>query len=81
MLKLGVKLKLSLHDIWMKTGDSFGTSLSLSVWLRKPLLEESMDLLKLDTRDILDAAVASSVYQALEVGKKQYQPRLLTTTV
>ena len=38
-----------------------------------PFLEESKDLLKLDTRDIVDAAVASSICQADETGKKQYQ--------
>ena len=38
-----------------------------------PFLEESKDLLKLDTRDIIDSAVASSICQAEEIGKKQYQ--------
>ena len=38
-----------------------------------PFLEESKDLLRVDTRDIVDSAVASAIYQAEEIGKKQYQ--------
>ena len=38
-----------------------------------PFLEESKDLLRVDTRDIVDSAVASSICQAEEIGKKQYQ--------
>ena len=35
-------------------------------------MEESNDLLRLDTRDIVDTSVASSIYQAEDIGKKQY---------
>lgn len=38
-----------------------------------PFLEESKDLLRLDTRDIVDESVASSICQAEETGKKQFQ--------
>ncbi len=38
-----------------------------------PFLEESKDLLRLDTRDIIDPAVVSSVCQAEEIGQQQYQ--------
>ena len=38
-----------------------------------PFLEESKDLLRLDTRDIVDEAVASSICQAAERGKEQFQ--------
>ena len=34
---------------------------------------ETTDLLRLDTRDIIDPAVVSSVYQAKMLGQKQYQ--------
>ena len=37
-----------------------------------PFLEESKDLLQLDTRDIIDPAVAASIHQAEEVGQQQY---------
>ena len=40
---------------------------SLIEEMRNPFLEESTDLLGLDTRDIFDAAAASSVCQAQEV--------------
>ena len=38
-----------------------------------PFMEESNDLLRLDTRNILDPAVASSICNAEEKGKEQYQ--------
>ena len=38
-----------------------------------PFLEESKDLLRLDTRDIIDPAVAASIHQAEEVRKQQYE--------
>ena len=38
-----------------------------------PFLEETKDLLKLDTRDIIDPAVVSSVCSAEEKGHEQYQ--------
>ena len=38
-----------------------------------PFLEETKDLLKLDTRDIIDPAVVSSVCSAEEKGLEQYQ--------
>ncbi len=38
-----------------------------------PFMEKSKDLLKLDTRDIIDPAVVSSVCQAEEIGQQQYQ--------
>ena len=38
-----------------------------------PFLEESKDLLQLDTRDIIDPAVAASIHQAEEVGQQQYE--------
>ena len=38
-----------------------------------PFLEESRDLLRLDTRDIVDEAVASLICQAAERGKEQFQ--------
>ena len=38
-----------------------------------PFLEEIKDLLRVDTRDIVDSAVASAICQAEEIGKKQYQ--------
>ena len=37
-----------------------------------PFLEESNDLLKLDSRDVVDPAVAKGVQKAHEVGKEQY---------
>ena len=39
----------------------------------KPFLEESKDLLKLDTRDIMDIAVVNSIFQAEKTGIEQYQ--------
>ena len=38
-----------------------------------PFLEESKDLMRLDTRDIADPNVVSTVQQAEEIGKKQYK--------
>ena len=38
-----------------------------------PFLEESKDLLRLDTRDIVDEAVVSSICQAAERGKEQFR--------
>ena len=38
-----------------------------------PFLEESTDLMRLDTRDIADLNVVSTVQQAEEIGKKQYK--------
>ena len=38
-----------------------------------PFLEESKDLLRIDTRDIIDPAVVSSVDQAENLGKQQYE--------
>ena len=38
-----------------------------------PFLEESKDLLKLDTRDIMDIAVVNSIFQAEKTGIEQYQ--------
>ena len=38
-----------------------------------PFLEESTDLMRLDTRDIADPNVVSTVQQAEEIGKKQYK--------
>ena len=38
-----------------------------------PFLEESSDLLKLDTRDIIDPSVAASLNQALEIGQQPYE--------
>ena len=39
-----------------------------------PFLEETTDLLRLDTRDIVDPTVAASVRQAETMGQEQYQP-------
>ncbi len=41
--------------------------------LGNPFLEEGKELLRLDTRDILDAAVASSICQAQKIGKEKYE--------
>jgi len=41
--------------------------------LGNPFLEEGKELLRLDTRDILDAAVASSICQAEKIGKENYE--------
>ena len=53
--------------------------------LGNPFLEESTDLVRLDTRDIADPTVVSTVQQAEEIGKKQYKTfvadRLLERTV
>jgi len=38
-----------------------------------PFLEESKDLLRIDTKDIIDPAVASSVNQAESLGNQQYK--------
>lgn len=38
-----------------------------------PFLEETKDLLRLDTRDIIDPAVVSSTSQAEKIGKQQYE--------
>ena len=38
-----------------------------------PFVEESKDLLRLDTRDIIDPAVADYLRQAEEIGQKQYE--------
>ena len=38
-----------------------------------PFLEESKDLLQLNTRDIVDQAVVSSICSAEEIGLQQYQ--------
>ena len=38
-----------------------------------PFLEGSKDLLKLDTRDIVDPAIVTSVCQAGEIGQQQYE--------
>ncbi len=38
-----------------------------------PLLEETTDLLRLGTRDIMDPKVVSAVRQAEEVGQQRYQ--------
>ena len=38
-----------------------------------PFLEESKDLLRLDTRDIIDPSVAASLQQAKEIGQHQYE--------
>lgn len=38
-----------------------------------PFLEETTDLLKLDSRDIVDPAIVSSVRQAKTMGQQQYQ--------
>ena len=38
-----------------------------------PFLEETTDILRLDTRDIVDPTVASSVHQAKTMGQEQYQ--------
>lgn len=38
-----------------------------------PFFEDSKDLLRLDTRDMIDPAVASSVSQAENLGKQQYE--------
>ena len=35
-------------------------------------MEESKDLLRLDSRDIIDPVVACSIHQAKDVGQKQY---------
>ena len=37
-----------------------------------PFMEESKDLLRLDSRDIIDPVVACSIHQAKDVGQKQY---------
>ena len=44
-----------------------------------PFLEENKDLLRLDTRDIVDEAVASSICQAAERGKEQFQAYVTNT--
>ncbi len=41
--------------------------------LGNPFLEEGKELLRLDTRDNLDAAVASSICQAEKIGKEKYE--------
>ena len=41
--------------------------------LGNPFLEESNDLLRLDTKDIIDPLVAASLGQAEALGKQQYQ--------
>ncbi len=41
--------------------------------LGNPFLEEGKELLRLDTRDILNAAVASSICQAEKIGKENYE--------
>ena len=38
-----------------------------------PFLEESKDLMRLDTRDIIDPSVAVSLQQAEEIGQQQYE--------
>ena len=38
-----------------------------------PFLEERKDLLRLDTRDIIDPTVAPSFFQAEEIGQQQYE--------
>ncbi len=38
-----------------------------------PFTEESTNLLRMDTRDIMDPAVVSSVCQAEEIGLEQYK--------
>lgn len=38
-----------------------------------PFMEESNDLLRLDTRDIIDPAVVSSLRQAEQIGQQQYK--------
>ena len=38
-----------------------------------PFLEESKDLLRLDTGDIIDPTVAPSFFQAEEIGHQQYE--------
>ena len=41
--------------------------------LRNLFLEETNDLLRLDTRDVMDLAVCDVIQRAHEIGKKQYQ--------
>ncbi len=41
--------------------------------MENPCLEETTDLLRLDTRDIRDLKVVSAVRQAENVGHQQYQ--------
>ncbi len=41
--------------------------------LGNPFLEEGKELLRLDTRYILDAAVASSICQVEKIGKENYE--------
>ncbi len=48
--------------------------------LGNPFLEEGKELLRLDhTRDILDAAVASSICQAERIGKENYEAFVVTS--
>ena len=37
-----------------------------------PFMEESKDLLRLDSRDIIDPVVACNIHKAKDVGQKQY---------
>ena len=41
--------------------------------MRNPFLEQSEDLLVLDTRDIMDSSVADTVRTVEEIGKQEYQ--------
>ena len=65
------------HDQTKSTQVTFAQHVKCLVGVMEEMgnsfLEESKDLLRLDTRSIVDEAVASSICQAAERGKEQFQ--------
>lgn len=65
------------HEQRKSTQVTFGNHVSKLVEVMEemgnPFLEETTDLLRLHTRDIMDPKVVSAVRQAEEIGQQQYQ--------
>ena len=89
LVRIGTEFEASIKELHKRTSESqhhdqtkstqvtFAQHVKCLVGVMEemgnPFLEESKDLLRLNTRDIVDEAVASSICQATERGKEQFQ--------